>query len=295
MNSFEKYVQEKKKLIDENLKKYFLIKGKYSEKLYEAMYYSIEAGGKRLRPLIFLSVAEELAEKRKIKNLLPAALSIEMIHTYSLIHDDLPAMDNDDLRRGKPTLHKKYDETVAILAGDALFAYAIEVFLKTKVEEKNLVEGLKHLIKAAGMDGMVVGQFVDTKNEFYKQDEKTLKFIHTKKTAELIKVSFSLPPILLGCNKKIVSDFEKLGIHAGLLFQIVDDILDSTTPSEILGKTAGKDEKQNKLTYVSLYGIEKAKEYAAKEANRALKIVKKLDLEKGKIEKIIELFLTRIN
>ncbi|MEJ5307296.1 MAG: polyprenyl synthetase family protein [candidate division WOR-3 bacterium] len=295
MNNFEKYVQEKKKFVDENLKKYFLKKGKYSEKLYEAMYYSIEAGGKRLRPLIFLSVAEELTEKRKIKDLLPAALSIEMIHTYSLIHDDLPAMDNDDLRRGKPTLHKKYDETVAILAGDALFAYAIEVFLKTKAEEKNLVEGLKHLIRAAGMDGMVVGQFVDTKNEFYKQDEKTLKFIHTKKTAELIKVSFSLPPILLGYDKKIVSDFEKLGIHSGLLFQIVDDILDSTTPSEILGKTAGKDEKQNKLTYVSLYGLEKAKEYASQEAKKALKIAKKLDLEKGKIDKIIELFLTRIN
>lgn len=293
MNSFEKYVEEKKKLVDESLKKYFFKKEKYSKKLYEAMYYSISAGGKRLRPLIFLSVSEELTEK--IKDLLPAALSIEMIHTYSLIHDDLPAMDNDDLRRGKPTLHKKYDETVAILAGDALFAYAIEVFLKTKVKEKHLIEGLKQLISAAGMDGMVVGQFVDTKNQFYKQDEKTLKFIHTKKTAELIKVSFSLPAILLGCDKKIVSDFEKLGIHSGLLFQIVDDILDYTTPSTILGKTAGKDKKQNKLTYVSLYGLEKAKEYAKNESQKALKLAKKLDLKKGKIEKIIELFLTRIN
>uniref|UniRef100_A0A7C3J5X1 Polyprenyl synthetase family protein n=1 Tax=candidate division WOR-3 bacterium TaxID=2052148 RepID=A0A7C3J5X1_UNCW3 len=295
MSDFEKYLKVKKDFIDRNLKKYFTKKGKYSEKLYEAMYYSISAGGKRLRPVIFLSVAEELTQRSKIKKLLPAALSIEMIHTYSLIHDDLPAMDNDDLRRGKPTLHKKYDETVAILAGDALFAYAVEVFLQTDVDEKYLVEGLNYLIKAAGMDGMVVGQFVDTKSQYFKQDEKTLKFIHTKKTAELIKASFTLPAILLGCDKKKTKNIEKLGLHSGLLFQIVDDILDYTTPSQILGKTAGKDEKQNKLTYVSLYGIEKAKIYAKKESEKALSLTKKIGFSKGNVESIIELFLTRIN
>lgn len=295
MSSFEKYLKVKKDFIDRNLKRYFSKRGNYSEKLYEAMYYSISAGGKRLRPIIFLSVTEELAERSMIKKLLPAALSIEMIHTYSLIHDDLPSMDNDDLRRGKPTLHKKYDETVAILAGDALFSYAVEVFLQTGVDERYLVQGLRYLIKAAGMDGMVVGQFVDTKSQLFKQDEKTLKFIHTKKTAELIKVSFALPAILLGCDKKKIKEIEKLGLHSGLLFQIVDDILDYTTPSQILGKTAGKDEKQNKLTYVSFYGLEKAKKFAKEESKKALKLTKKIGFNKGNVESIIELFLTRIN
>lgn len=295
MSSFEKYLKVKKDFIDRNLKRYFSKRGNYSEKLYEAMYYSISAGGKRLRPIIFLSVTEELAERSMIKKLLPAALSIEMIHTYSLIHDDLPSMDNDDLRRGKPTLHKKYDETVAILAGDALFSYAVEVFLQTGVDERYLVQGLRYLIKAAGMDGMVVGQFVDTKSQLFKQDEKTLKFIHTKKTAELIKVSFALPAILLGCDKEKIKEIEKLGLHSGLLFQIVDDILDYTTPSQILGKTAGKDEKQNKLTYVSFYGLEKAKKFAKEESKKALKLTKKIGFNKGNVESIIELFLTRIN
>lgn len=294
-SEFELYLEKKKKLIEENLKKYFIREDKFTKRLYEAMYYSISAGGKRLRPIIFLTVLDELGETRRTKDLLPAACSIEMIHTYSLIHDDLPSMDNDDLRRGKPTLHKKYDETTAILAGDALFAYAIETFLKTKTEYEYIVSGLEKLIKASGMKGMVAGQFVDTKSDYFKKDIKTLNFIHTKKTAAMIQASFTLPSILLGYDEQKINLLERLGLHAGLLFQIIDDILDMTSSSSVLGKTAGKDQKQNKLTYVNLFDLKQAKEFARKEADRALKYIKKMEFTTGRLEKIIDIFLTRIN
>ena len=293
MSDFNLIVKERKEIIDNYLLSLFKNDNKYSNTLYECMEYAVMAGGKRLRPIIVMLIWEMLTGEKEYKKILPIAASVEMVHTYSLIHDDLPCMDNDDLRRGKPTLHKKHNEAVAILAGDALFSYALEIFLIADIKHENLLNGLKYFLQCVGPQGIVAGQFVDTEIEEFGRDEETLHYIHNHKTATLIEACFAIPALLLGSNE---SDFEKLkelGRKSGLLFQIIDDILDIESNEETLGKSTAKDIEQNKLTYMTFYSPDKAKALALKQYEEAIDIIQTLDFDTNIIEKLITYFKKR--
>lgn len=232
----------------------------YPQKVYEAMRYSLLAGGKRLRPILCLATCEMMGGDPAIA--MPTACALEMIHTMSLIHDDLPAMDNDDFRRGKPTNHKVYGEDIAILAGDGLLAYAFEYIAREtqKVPADRILQVIARLGKAVGAAGLVGGQVVDLECEG-KTDTtlETLDYIHRHKTGALLEISVVSGAILAGAS---VKDLERLSCYAqniGLAFQVVDDILDITATPEELGKTAGKDLIAQKATYPSLMGLEASK------------------------------------
>lgn len=235
----------------------------YPEKIYESMRYSLMAGGKRLRPILCLAASELLGGDRA--SAMPTACAMEMVHTMSLIHDDLPSMDNDDFRRGKPTNHKVYGDDIAILAGDALLAYAFEfIAAQTKgVPAERILKAIAHLGHAVAATGLVGGQVVDLECEG-KQDvtAETLTFIHIHKTAALLESCVICGALLAGAND---TDIQRLSTYAnniGLAFQIIDDILDITATSEELGKTAGKDLAAQKVTYPSLWGIEASQQKA---------------------------------
>ena len=234
----------------------------YPEKIYESMRYSLMAGGKRLRPILCLATCEMLEAPTSL--VMPTACALEMVHTMSLIHDDLPAMDNDDYRRGKLTNHKVYGEDVAVLAGDALLTYAFE-YIATQTEgtsPKQVLKVIADLGKAVGAAGLVGGQIVDLDSEGKAIDENTLTYIHMHKTAALLEVSVTSAAFLAGAE---TSDIERLRRYAqkiGLAFQIVDDVLDITATSEELGKSAGKDVAAQKATYPSLWGLEASQQKA---------------------------------
>lgn len=235
----------------------------YPEKIYEAMRYSLLAGGKRLRPILCLATCELLGGT--VEMAMPTACALEMIHTMSLIHDDLPAMDNDDYRRGKLTNHKVYGEDIAILAGDGLLAYAFEfIAAQTQnVPPQQVLQVVARLGRAVGAAGLVGGQVVDLDSEGVAEvSEETLNFIHTHKTGALLESCVVCGAILAGAE---LTDLQRLSRYAqniGLAFQIVDDILDITATQEELGKTAGKDVQAGKVTYPSLWGIEESKRRA---------------------------------
>lgn len=234
----------------------------YPEKIYEAMRYSLLAGGKRLRPILCLATCELAGGTQEMA--MPTACALEMIHTMSLIHDDLPAMDNDDYRRGKLTNHKVYGEDIAILAGDGLLAYAFEVVAETKnVPPERLLLVIARLGRAVSAAGLVGGQVVDLESEG-KPDTtlETLNFIHTHKTGALLEACVVCGGILAGVSATDLQRLSRYAENIGLAFQIVDDILDITAPSEELGKTAGKDLQAKKATYPSLWGLEESKKKA---------------------------------
>lgn len=237
----------------------------YPEKIYEAMRYSLMAGGKRLRPILCLATSELTGGT--VEMAMPTACALEMIHTMSLIHDDLPAMDNDDYRRGQLTNHKVFGEDVAILAGDGLLAYAFEhVALETKnVAPERLLRVVAILGRAVGAAGLVGGQVVDLDCEG-KSDVslETLNFIHNHKTAALLEASVTSGAVLAGASEEDVQRLSRFAQCIGLAFQIVDDILDITATQEELGKTAGKDLQAQKATYPSIWGLEESREQAAK-------------------------------
>ncbi len=235
----------------------------YPEKIYEAMRYSLMAGGKRLRPVLCLATCELTGGT--VDMALPTACALEMIHTMSLIHDDLPAMDNDDYRRGKLTNHKVFGEDVAILAGDGLLAYAFEhVAVETKnVPADRLLKVVAMLGRAVGAAGLVGGQIVDLDCEG-KTDVslETLNFIHNHKTAALLEASVTSGAVLAGASEAALQRLSRYAQNIGLAFQIVDDILDITATQEELGKTAGKDLQAQKATYPSIWGLEESKRQA---------------------------------
>lgn len=235
----------------------------YPEKIYEAMRYSLMAGGKRLRPVLCLATCELTGGT--VDMALPTACALEMIHTMSLIHDDLPAMDNDDYRRGKLTNHKVFGEDVAILAGDGLLAYAFEhVAVETKnVPADRLLKVVAMLGRAVGAAGLVGGQIVDLDCEG-KPDVslETLNFIHNHKTAALLEASVTSGAVLAGASEAALQRLSRYAQNIGLAFQIVDDILDITATQEELGKTAGKDLQAQKATYPSIWGLEESKRQA---------------------------------
>lgn len=236
----------------------------YSEKLKtkpeilsQSMRYSLCAGGKRIRPVLALACADTLGVERA--EILPFALALEMIHTYSLVHDDLPAMDNDDFRRGKPSNHKKFGEANAILAGDGLLNEAYAVCFNECLKGEKYAYAARYLNESAGIYGMIAGQSADLYFSEAKEEitEADLKYIHEHKTGKLLLAPVIIASILSG-NKSYLA-LEQFGKLLGVLFQITDDILDVTGDFKKLGKTVGKDEKENKLTYVRLYGLEGAK------------------------------------
>lgn len=232
--------------------------------LHESMRYSLFAGGKRIRPAV--AIASSLACGGTREAALPMACAVECIHTYSLIHDDLPCMDDDDFRRGKPTNHKVYGEGVAVLAGDALLTIAFEMLLHAEpVSRYSHKEFLKDLTEASGSRQLIAGQVADLEGEG-RTDRKVadLKFIHERKTSALLQCSARLGGMAANATPEQLQALTDFGYKVGLAFQVIDDILDVTQTSEKLGKTAGKDEDVGKLTYPSLIGLEKSRDYAGK-------------------------------
>ena len=257
------YLVERKALVEKALDSSISIV--YPEKIYEAMRYSLLAGGKRLRPILCLAACE--LSGGNIEMAMPTACALEMIHTMSLIHDDLPTMDNDDYRRGKLTNHKVYGEDIAILAGDGLLSYAFE-FVATQTQNvlpQKVLRVIARLAKACGAAGLVGGQVVDLASEGISQiSEKTLHFIHTHKTGTLLEASVVCGAILAGASQNNLQRLSRYAQNIGLAFQIVDDILDITATTEELGKTAGKDLAAQKATYPVIWGLEKSRFQAQK-------------------------------
>ncbi len=237
--------------------------------VHTAMRYSVFAGGKRIRPILCLETARIFTS-----NVTPAlypACALEFIHTYSLIHDDLPALDNDDLRRGKPTCHKKFGEALAILAGDALLTLAFETISATLVPSERCVSILGEVASAAGtINGMVGGQVADVEAEGKRVDPQTLEYIHRSKTAALIRASITAGALCAGAGPEDVARLRRFGETIGWAFQVTDDILDVEESSAALGKTAGKDMAQQKATYPSVFGLERSHEIAKDLATKAI-------------------------
>lgn len=260
--------------------------------LKESMHYSLQAGGKRIRPILLLAVLHELGQDHP--DALKVAASIEMIHTYSLIHDDLPSMDNDDLRRGMPTNHKVFGEAVAILAGDALLTYSFGVLARLNhVSSDDKVRLIDLLSVAAGAEGMVGGQVLDIEGEEKKLSLEELEQVHRLKTGALLTYSILAGAILGNAQPEEMVALGKFGEHIGLAFQIQDDILDVTGTSQELGKTAGKDESSAKSTYPGLLTLPKAKEKLDFHANEALQAVAVLGGKTSLLEELTALIVKR--
>ncbi len=266
-------VQEIEKILDDYLP---CAKG-FQKIIMEAMEYSVKAGGKRIRPLLMQETFSIFGGKGKM--VLPFMAAMEMLHTYSLVHDDLPAMDDDDYRRGRKTTHVVYGEAMGILAGDALLNYAYETaagafeYAETKEDFENVSKALRVFMKKAGIYGMIGGQVVDVMNDGKPITAEMLDFIFRLKTGALLEASLMIGAILAGADESHVLDIEKIGSYIGLAFQIQDDILDVTGDAAVIGKPVLSDEKNNKTTYVTLYGIKAAKDAVEKYTNDAIAIL----------------------
>jgi geranylgeranyl diphosphate synthase type II len=264
------------------------------QNLHRAMRYSLLGGGKRLRPGLVLMAGEALGATTD--DLMPAACAMEMIHTYSLIHDDLPAMDNDDLRRGRPTCHKAFGEAVAILAGDALLTRAFEV-LASEAPAGDLerqMRVLKEVGSAAGtVNALIGGQVADIENEGRQVSDSTLEYIHRSKTGAMIRASVTIGGIIAGAEEEQIEILRSYGEKIGLAFQVADDILDVTSTSEQLGKTPGKDLAARKATYPALHGIAQSEDRARQLAHDAIAIISKLGPRANKLQDMARFIIAR--
>ena len=292
-------IEQKKKIqeIEKIINKYLPEEKGFQKTVIEAMNYSVNVGGKRLRPMLMKEVFTLFGGEGEIIE--PFMAAIEMIHTYSLVHDDLPAMDNDEYRRGKKTTHIVYGECMAILAGDGLLNYAFETACKAfsiEPENKNIGKGLQILAKKAGIFGMIGGQTADIEAETMEKNkitEELLLFIHKNKTAALIEASMMIGAVLAGAEEEEISAIEKIGYNIGIAFQIQDDILDIIGSLEVLGKMTGSDEKNNKVTYVSLNGMEKSREDVKKLSEEAIGLLKSFSNENEYLNELIKELITR--
>lgn len=273
---FKKAFEEKRQMVENAIEKYLPPSDARPSLIHQAMRYSMKVGGKRLRPILLLASYELLPSSL---DPLPACVAIESMHTYSLIHDDLPAMDNSDLRRGKPTCHKQFDEAMALLAGDALLTFSLWFLAESYKDSPKVAANLvRDLGEAGGSFKMIGGQVEDVLGERDgKMTPEKLNFIHENKTAALITAA-----ITMGIRLADSSDDEKfklareIGYNVGMAFQVIDDILDATSDTETMGKTVRLDAADGKLTYVNLYGIEKSRKIAADFSNKAIEACKKL-------------------
>ncbi|HEX8947744.1 MAG TPA: farnesyl diphosphate synthase [Dissulfurispiraceae bacterium] len=294
------YLKEKKRLVDSFLEGYFsspLCPGR----LQESMVYSLAAGGKRIRPVLCLASYEACGGKAE--DAIPYAAAFELIHTYSLIHDDLPAMDNDDLRRGKSTNHKVFGEGMAVLAGDGLLTEAFVLLAESGLsrgKEKGIpqsavTEVIREIARAAGIYGMVGGQAQDLLSEDREPDAETLSYIHTRKTAALIAASVKVGGMLACAPGPLLSGLAGYGENIGLAFQVIDDILDVEGETEVLGKPKGSDEKKKKMTYPKLYGIERSKTKAKELVDNAVQSLDVFGAEAEPLRAIARYLLERKN
>ncbi len=293
--NLKQYLQDKKKIVEDSLEQYMLTGPPLLSDHIDAMRYSLFAGGKRVRPILCIAVAEAL--ECTTEAVLPVAISLECIHTYSLIHDDLPAMDNDDLRRGKPTNHVKFGEAEAILAGDGLLTFGFDLLsstaLTTQIDAETQVKLIQVLAHSAGSLGMVGGQAIDIESEGKEIDFATLRTLHSCKTGALIKASVQMGAILGKANNEEYEAFTNYGKHLGLAFQIVDDLLNVTATTEQLGKKAGSDEELDKATYPSFFGIEETRIKAKQTVNDALKCIEKFDDKCDPLRELAQYIYTR--
>ena len=253
--------------------------GDIPERLLEAMRYSLEAGGKRLRPVMLLAACEMAGGD--IKTALPFACAMEMIHTYSLIHDDLPAMDNDDLRRGKPTNHKVFGEGMAVLAGDGLLNAAAELMARAALQfnDNRGIRALETIMRHAGVTGMIAGQTADLDSEGEEPHEDLLTYIHSHKTADLLEAPMEAGLALAGADEEACRLGRDYGYHLGLAFQMTDDLLDVTGDTALLGKKTGADAEQNKMMWVTLRGVEGTQKDAEEQAELAVRAVDRMPWE----------------
>lgn len=291
---FSRYWASRQKQVDTALDRLLPRASTRPKTIHEAMRYSIFAGGKRLRPVITLAAAEVVGGK--IDAALPLACAVECIHTYSLIHDDLPAMDNDDFRRGKPTSHKVYGEGIAILAGDALLTIAFEMVAGAKPSARYSSAALvKELAHASGSQALVAGQVADLEGEGKKLKLSDLQYIHENKTAALITSSIRLGAMSANATPKQLAGLTEFGLSLGLAFQVIDDILDVTQTTEKLGKSAGKDIAAQKATYPALLGLDKAKKEADRLTQRARAALKPFGKNAAPLAAIADYLLKREN
>lgn len=257
----------------------------------QAMAYSLNAGGKRIRPVMLLQVIR--AYGLDYHPYMDVACAIEMIHTYSLIHDDLPGMDNDDLRRGRPTCHKQFNEAIAILAGDGLLTEAVNIIIQTGIDEKLKLDLISCLYSSSGIAGMIYGQELDIQNENKQIDVEILQQIHKFKTGKLLSCALKMGSLI--ANHEDVKKWEDIGYKIGLAFQIQDDVLDVTSTTEQLGKPAGSDESNHKTTYVTLLGIEKCQKIIDQLFNEAIEMLYSLKINHGLLLEIIENLRKRVS
>ena len=257
----------------------------------DAMLYSLNAGGKRIRLVMMLQVIRSY--QQDYHPYIDVACALEMIHTYSLIHDDLPGMDNDDLRRGRPTCHRQYDEATAILAGDGLLNEAVNIIIRAHLEDKMTIDLISCLYRSSGIDGMIYGQELDIQNENSSIDTDTLQKIHKYKTGKLLSCALMMGAII--AQRDDIEIWEEIGYKIGLAFQIQDDILDVTGTTEQLGKPAGSDESNHKTTYVHLLGIEKSQQLTDQLFNEAVELLYSLKINHGLLLEIIENIRKRVS
>lgn len=265
--------------------------------LHEAMRYACLDGGKRIRAALVLAAGDVLQERDQAeqfkKPLLAAAAAVELIHAYSLVHDDMPCMDNDELRRGKPTVHVKYGEANALLVGDALQTLAFETIANLPIAPALVIKAMQQLAEAAGSRGMVGGQYMDLASVDQEIPKSRLKLMHQLKTGALIRVSVLLGSTVVATAYDDHNALKQYADKLGLAYQVVDDILDATMNSDTLGKTAGKDEQDNKPTYVSVLGLEEAKQYAQKLHDEALQAIQPLGPRAERLRALANLIICR--
>jgi geranylgeranyl diphosphate synthase type II len=290
----KQYCQEKGKIVDKALTEFVPCENMYPPAIFEAMRYSLFAGGKRLRPILLMAAADSVGGKGS--NYLNVACGLEMIHTYSLIHDDLPAMDDDDYRRGKLTSHKVFGEGMAILAGDALLTAAFTVMLaQPSVQGDLLVKVVREISSAAGAKGMIGGQVIDLSSEGKIIDIETLSYMHQAKTGALFKAAVRAGAQLARAKEWQVASLTEYAEQFGLAFQITDDILDITGTQEKIGKPVGSDVKNHKATYVTLYSLDEARNMAQQAVNNALEALIQFGTEANILREMVRSLLTRDN
>jgi geranylgeranyl diphosphate synthase, type II len=287
------YLVESKNEVDRVLEQLLPAEEEAPSTIHKAMRYSIFAGGKRVRPILTLASGQSLGGEKDV--LLHLGSAIEMMHTYSLIHDDLPALDNDDLRRGHPTCHKVFGEAIAILAGDSLMTRCYQVLADLpKIQDSVKIRIISEIAAATGtVDGMIGGQVVDLESEGKSINPETLEYIHHSKTGALLNACVRCGALAASADSAELQMLSEFGSKVGLVFQIVDDILDITSSSEMLGKTAGKDEKVKKATYPALYGIEASKKKAIELAHSALEGIMDLGEQANALRSLAQFIVSR--
>ncbi len=290
------YLEERRKLVERALARSVPAASVRPVTIHRAMRHSLLAGGKRLRPILTLAAAEAIGSgrARELKNILPAACAVELIHTYSLVHDDLPCMDDDDLRRGRPTCHKVFGEGVAVLAGDALLTQAFGLLATIKAPQRHpLSRLLAETAETAGSLQLIAGQVADIEAEGRKLSLGDVRFIHERKTAAMIILSLRLGAMIANATPSQLKALTDFGRSLGLAFQILDDILDVTATSEQLGKSTGKDLKAAKATYPAVLGLEAARKEAEKTTRAALRALQPLGTRGERLREIAEYLLKR--